>query len=93
LKPWVRDVFYRKLVDFLRGSDNWYWHGLPPAEVERRIAALERIPLNEETVRELSPGLEVLSDRDDLPGDLRERAKRIVGGAVADRSPNSAAAW
>lgn len=75
LKPWVRELYGAKFGNSLRGenSDMGVWWELPPDQIERRIAILERLPNRETTLREHADGLRMRAAEGNLPAELQSR--------------------
>ena len=81
VKPWVRAIFVEKFGNWLAG-DNMFegaLGSLPPDEVERRVALIERMPERLQVVRENEGSLQrMASEYSELPGDLKERIRKLL---------------
>ena len=81
VKPWVRGMYVEKFGNWL-GGDNMFegaLGGLPPEQVERRIALIERMPERSQVVRDNERSLQQLSNEySELRQDLKERIRKLL---------------
>ncbi|MDX1948191.1 MAG: hypothetical protein SFU86_22565 [Pirellulaceae bacterium] len=79
VKPWVYEIFLDKFANSLRGRHYHFgtWAILSPAEVERRVAIIERMRERGELVRDQQRGLEQAL-RPDVPDELQKRIKALL---------------
>ena len=92
VKPWVRELYDAKFGNSLRGesSDMGVWWELPPQEIARRIAVLERLPDREAVLRDQADGLRIRAEEGDLPADLEQRIAALlkeIGVTIEPRDP------